>query len=62
MMFEVVIAASLIAVVFAAFGRRQQISPPISLDTTETDLPCPWCKGPTADTDNACITCGQDFG
>ncbi|MDH3398706.1 MAG: hypothetical protein OEM94_05120 [Acidimicrobiia bacterium] len=61
-MLEVVIAASLIAVAFAAFGRRQETSPLISLDTTETDLPCPWCMGPTADTDKTCNTCGQDFG
>ncbi len=27
-----------------------------------TDLPCPWCRGATAETDRACRTCGQNFG
>ena len=26
------------------------------------DLPCPWCKGPTADGDIYCVTCGESFG
>ena len=26
------------------------------------DLPCPWCKGPTADGDAACLSCGHRFG
>ncbi len=61
-MFEVLIAASLIAVVIAAFGRGQETSPPFTSDGKETDLPCPWCLGPTDEADNACITCGQRFG
>lgn len=61
-MFELVIAASLIAVVFATVGRSKQASLPVGLDASEIDLPCPWCMGPTSDTDTACNTCGQHFG
>lgn len=26
------------------------------------DLPCPWCYGPTLETDERCQGCGQAFG
>ena len=61
-MFEVLIAASLVAVVMVALGRRQETSPPLASDGKETDLPCPWCLGPTDEADHACMTCGQSFG
>ena len=25
------------------------------------DLPCPWCKGPTAEDDHSCPSCGKSF-
>jgi hypothetical protein len=31
-------------------------------DGRSADLPCPWCGGPTAETDTECVTCGQHFG
>jgi hypothetical protein len=34
---------------------------PLDIDA-ELDLPCPWCKGPTADMDVACPSCGKRFG
>lgn len=26
------------------------------------DLPCPWCGGPTTESDRSCFSCGQNFG
>jgi hypothetical protein len=26
------------------------------------DLPCPWCRGSTRETDRACASCGRTFG
>jgi hypothetical protein len=34
---------------------------PLDLDV-ELDLPCPWCKGPTAEFDAVCPSCGRRFG
>ncbi|MDX1690209.1 MAG: hypothetical protein R3290_04200 [Acidimicrobiia bacterium] len=31
-------------------------------DRVESDLPCPWCEGPTNEDDVACPSCGQTFG
>jgi hypothetical protein len=28
----------------------------------DSDLPCPWCKAPTNETDQACRACGRRFG
>ncbi|MPZ52255.1 MAG: hypothetical protein GEU79_05900 [Acidimicrobiia bacterium] len=28
----------------------------------DDDLPCPWCKGPTAEHDTRCRSCGRRFG
>lgn len=28
----------------------------------DLDLPCPWCKGPTAVVDECCPCCGRRFG
>ncbi len=28
----------------------------------DDDLPCPWCRGPTAEHDNRCHSCGRRFG
>lgn len=61
-MFEVLVAASLVAAAFAIAGRGRRASTTIPLDDAETDLPCPWCLGPTAESDIACFTCGQTFG
>ncbi len=27
-----------------------------------TDFPCPWCHGPTAESDRSCPTCNRVFG
>jgi hypothetical protein len=26
------------------------------------DLPCPWCRAPTAEADDICPNCGKRFG
>jgi hypothetical protein len=31
-------------------------------DAIELDLPCPWCRFPTAETDDCCSGCGKRFG
>lgn len=31
-------------------------------DADGNDLPCPWCQGPTRETDSSCSSCGQPFG
>ena len=28
----------------------------------ESDLPCPWCNGPTVEDDITCPSCGKRFG
>jgi hypothetical protein len=28
----------------------------------DDDLPCPWCHGPTAESDPRCPSCGRRFG
>ena len=28
----------------------------------QPDLPCPWCRAPTAETDTSCPRCGKRFG
>lgn len=32
------------------------------LSASEGDLPCPWCKAPTTETDDRCPRCGRRFG
>lgn len=38
-------------------GKPNGSSEPILID-----LPCPWCKGATSESDTACPSCGQLFG
>lgn len=35
---------------------------PADSDSRTSDLPCPWCLAPTAETDVRCPSCGQRFG
>lgn len=34
----------------------------IPRDDRGDDLPCPWCYGPTRETDTRCSGCGRSFG
>ena len=44
-------------------GANVPLSKLLGLDEgSEPDLPCPWCKGPTADADAVCLSCGHRFG
>lgn len=38
-------------------GNSHPGSAPMTLD-----LPCPWCRAATSESDTECITCGQRFG
>lgn len=38
---------------------RRQV---VDLVEGESDLPCPWCRGATEDTDERCPSCGRRFG
>ncbi len=42
---------------FEADGDSQQL-----IDLSESDLPCPWCYGPTSLDDDRCPNCDQRFG
>ncbi len=46
-------------------GRGKSTSPgnthPFSGPMT-VDLPCPWCRAATSESDSECMTCGQPFG
>ena len=46
-------------------GRGRSTSPGNSRPTQgfpEPDLPCPWCRAATRESDLECLTCGQRFG
>lgn len=40
---------------------RRGVADPVKL-VTDSDLPCPWCHGPTTDVDTRCPSCGHRFG
>ncbi len=67
-MLEMALAALLVAVALFAVGGRAGTS---SGRPTEvglgpsgdgTDLPCPWCRAQTNESDHHCPSCGQRFG
>ncbi len=67
-MLEALVAATattgLLAV--ARMAREQPITvdpvPVVDLVDDEADLPCPWCRAATNDTDDHCPSCGRRFG
>ncbi len=67
-MFEALVAATattgLLAV--ARMTREQPITidgrQVVDLAGDESDLPCPWCRAATKDTDQRCPSCGRRFG
>ncbi len=42
--------------------RRLAIVDPFEFDDSADDLPCPWCRAHTSETDAECPTCGRAFG
>jgi len=44
-------------------GRGRSTSPGNSHpNNAGLDLPCPWCRSATSETDTECPDCGQSFG
>ena len=62
-MVEVVITGGIIAAGAIVMARRQP-NPVGSAANADLglDLPCPWCRADTAETDDSCPGCGQAFG
>lgn len=62
-MVEVMITGGIVAVAAVVMARRHP-SPtgPASHADLGLDLPCPWCRADTAETDASCPGCGQVFG
>ena len=61
-MFEAVVAIVVFSALVLAGGRQSQTrSPTLSLVDSD-DLPCPWCRSATLETDEYCVGCGQPFG
>lgn len=67
-MLEMALAAVFVTVALVAIGGR---SAPVtdapalnmaSLLEESSDLPCPWCRAQTHESDDHCPTCGQKFG
>ena len=67
-MLEMALAALLVTVaIFAIGGRANSTSPTsgrllIREKDEGTDLPCPWCRAQTRESDDHCPSCGQRFG
>ena len=70
-MVETLIALSIVAGGIVLLGRRQATSsgglprafPSLSIATdVASDLPCPWCRAATSETDTHCPSCRQPFG
>ena len=66
-MFEILIAAGLLAGAIVAFGGRDDtvgdtaVIVPIN-HLPSDDLPCPWCGAETQEEDAYCPSCRQPFG
>jgi hypothetical protein len=67
-MLEMALAALLVAVALFAVGGRAAASSEsperIAFGTRGdgADLPCPWCRAQTSESDHHCPSCGQRFG
>lgn len=67
-MLEMALATFLVTIALVAIGGR----PRTAGDTRSafgfgfsgdgSDLPCPWCRAQTRETDDHCPNCGQKFG
>ena len=67
-MLEMALAAVFVTVALVAMGGRSQaiarapLANLAGLGEDATDLPCPWCRAQTAESDDHCGSCGQKFG
>ncbi len=62
-MLEAIVVIGLFVALVLAGGRstRPVKSPTIRLSDIP-DLPCPWCRSATHESDDYCTSCGQPFG
>ena len=61
-MFEAVVAIIVFGALVLAGGRTSSPRPPTVSLVDSTDLPCPWCRAATTETDEFCTACSQSFG
>ena len=56
------LAAGIVAVARRQAGRYGRLSDGPAATFDGADLPCPWCRSATAESDTRCPTCRQRFG
>jgi len=70
-MLEIAIVSVFVGIALVAVGRSTHpgvtahamtAATVFAPDDVATDLPCPWCLGPTHEDDRSCPSCGQPFG
>lgn len=70
-MFEAILVGAVVAGAIAVLGRRQSTaSTPLAAGRWSlnayadqpVDLPCPWCRAATTESDTHCPSCHQRFG
>lgn len=62
-MFEAIVVIALFAALVVAGGRSHApVQAPTVRLSDQSDLPCPWCRAATNETDAYCGSCGQPFG
>lgn len=62
-MLETIVILILFIALVAAGGRRVRAEHPPTIQLGDyADLPCPWCRAPTRESDDYCTGCGQTFG
>ena len=62
-MFEALVILVLFIGLVLASGRRARAEQPPTIELSEyADLPCPWCRAASRESDAYCTSCGQTFG
>lgn len=66
-MFEMALVALFVTVALLALGSKRMVADDrngfrYSAAEESSDLPCPWCRSSTRESDRHCPTCGQRFG
>ncbi len=67
-MLEMALATFLVTIALVAIGGRSQSlgdnrsAMRLSFTGDGSDLPCPWCRAQTSESDHHCPSCGQRFG
>lgn len=67
-MWEMALATLFVTVALVAIGGRPRTNrttgSPMAFGhgSDGSDLPCPWCRAQTSETDRHCPSCGQKFG